>query len=87
MAGGNLEVFKFGVYLFIPIFTMFYYASPEWYNKHVLPARDRFWPPEDKTNKPPTNPTDLHAELARLRAERLARRAKHSPDSESSSDR
>lgn len=66
MAGGNLEVFKFGVYLFIPILTMFHFASPEWYNEHVVPVsaanylscppnlipqtRDRFWPPEDKTN-------------------------------------
>jgi protein PET100 len=39
MAGGNLEVFKFGVYLFVPILTMFHFASPEWYNKHVLPVR------------------------------------------------
>lgn len=66
MAGGNLEVFKFGVYLFVPILTMLHFASPEWYNEHVLPVRtiihlscppnlvfqtrDRFWPPEDKTN-------------------------------------
>ncbi|KAG9099967.1 hypothetical protein FS749_016606 [Ceratobasidium sp. UAMH 11750] len=85
MAGGNLEVFKFGVYLFVPIFTMFHFASPEWYNEHVVPARDRFWPPEEKTNKPPTNPKDLHAELARLRAERLARRAEH-PSNPHSSD-
>ena len=119
MAGGNLEVFKFGVYLFVPILTMLHFASPEWYNEHVVPVRiviylscppnliiqtrDRFWPPEDKTNvcivtlivaailnkisqKPPTNPTDLHAELTRLRAERLARRAKQSSGAEPPSD-
>ena len=38
MAGPRLEVFKFGLYLFVPITCMMHYAKPEWYTKHVLPV-------------------------------------------------
>jgi hypothetical protein len=35
---GALEVFKFGVYLFVPFTVMVAYGSPEWYKKNVLPV-------------------------------------------------
>lgn len=35
---GALEVFKFGVYLFVPFIVMVAYGSPEWYKKNVLPV-------------------------------------------------
>lgn len=39
MAGPNVEIFKFGLYVFFPIAIMFHYGNPEWYEKHVLPVR------------------------------------------------
>ena len=39
MAGPNLEVFKFSVYVFFPVVMLLYYGNPEWYAKNVLPVR------------------------------------------------
>ena len=47
MAGPNLEVFKFGLYLFFPLAVMIHYGDPDWYKKNVLPLRDEFWPKEE----------------------------------------
>ncbi|KZO91874.1 hypothetical protein CALVIDRAFT_541490 [Calocera viscosa TUFC12733] len=80
MAGPNLELFKFGVYIFFPIAMMFHYGNPEWYEKHVLPFKESFWPKEETTNKPPHDKVSLQAELAKLKAERLARRQSHLDD-------
>ena len=41
MAGANLEIFRFGLYVFFPIAIMFHYGKPEWYDKHVLPVQQR----------------------------------------------
>jgi len=71
----NLEVARFGFYVFFPIAMMFHYGNPEWFDEHVIPARDRFFPPIESTNKPPTDPHDIKNEIARMKAERLARRA------------
>jgi Pet100 len=38
MAGPNLEVFKFGLYLFFPIGMMVQFSNPEWYYRNVLPV-------------------------------------------------
>lgn len=46
MAGPNLEVFKFGLYLFFPLAIMIHYGDPDWYRNNVLPIRDQFWPDE-----------------------------------------
>lgn len=37
--GGSLEVFKFGVYIFFPVFMMYHYGNPYWYIDNVLPVR------------------------------------------------
>ncbi|PWN21022.1 hypothetical protein BCV69DRAFT_259242 [Microstroma glucosiphilum] len=74
MAGPNLEVFKFGLYLFFPLAVMIHYGDPDWYKKNVLPLRDEFWPKESTLFKPPRNPEDLRATREGMRAERLARR-------------
>ncbi|KDQ20025.1 hypothetical protein BOTBODRAFT_101374 [Botryobasidium botryosum FD-172 SS1] len=50
MAGPNLEVFKFGIYVFFPVMMMLHYGNPDWYAEHVKPYRERFWPPEETTN-------------------------------------
>ena len=41
MAGPNLELFKFGMYLFFPLAVMVHYGDPEWYHRNVLPVSCR----------------------------------------------
>ena len=38
MAGPNLEVFKFGVYVFFPVLMLLKYGDSEWYQNHVIPV-------------------------------------------------
>lgn len=45
MAGPNLELFKFGMYLFFPLAVMVHYGDPEWYHRNVLPVSIPFTPP------------------------------------------
>ncbi|KAI4520549.1 hypothetical protein K525DRAFT_270697 [Schizophyllum commune Loenen D] len=74
MAGPNLEVFKFSMYLFIPIFALVHFGDPEWYHNHVLPYRAKLFPPEEKTNILfPKDQTGIREELERLKAERKAK--------------
>ncbi|EHS64323.1 uncharacterized protein PGTG_20934 [Puccinia graminis f. sp. tritici CRL 75-36-700-3] len=42
MAGPNLELAKFGMYVFFPILVMVHYGDPDWYHKYVLPDRSQF---------------------------------------------
>ncbi|PWN89892.1 hypothetical protein FA10DRAFT_266432 [Acaromyces ingoldii] len=74
MAGPNLELFKFSLYLFFPLAIMVHYGDPQWYHDHVLPIRDQFWPDERTLYKPPRNSADLKASLEEMRKERLAKR-------------
>jgi len=39
MAGPNLEVFKFAVYVFFPVLVFLHYGDPEWYQTNVIPVR------------------------------------------------
>ncbi|KIP05998.1 hypothetical protein PHLGIDRAFT_44848, partial [Phlebiopsis gigantea 11061_1 CR5-6] len=72
MGGPNLEVFKFATYVFLPLLVMAHFGNPEWYQKNVLPYKDKIFPPEENLNLPHDQVT-LREELARLKAERLAR--------------
>lgn len=38
MAGPNLEVFKFAVYVFFPVLVFLHYGDPEWYQTNVIPV-------------------------------------------------
>jgi len=38
MAGPNLEVFKFAVYVFFPVLVFLHYGDPEWYQANVIPV-------------------------------------------------
>ena len=40
MAGPNLEVFKFAVYVFFPVLVFLRYGDPEWYQTNVIPVRN-----------------------------------------------
>ncbi|PWN52758.1 hypothetical protein IE53DRAFT_292851, partial [Violaceomyces palustris] len=74
MAGPNLELFKFGLYLFFPLAVMVHYGDPEWYHRHVLPIRDQFWPKSETLYKPPKTSEDLKASLEEMRRNRLLKR-------------
>lgn len=37
MGGTNLEMFRFGVYVFVPIAFFYYFNLPSFYNKHIKP--------------------------------------------------
>lgn len=82
MAGPNLELFKFGIYLFFPIGMMYYYGNPEWWFDHVLPYKEKFFPQEKMAKPPlPQDHSAVRRELDRIKAERLARRqAVHSDE-------
>jgi protein PET100 len=43
MAGPNLEVFKFTLYLFIPIAALVHFGDPDWYRQNVLPVCDQIY--------------------------------------------
>lgn len=43
MGGPNLEVFKFSLYLFVPIAALVHFGDPEWYRKHVVPVCLSMW--------------------------------------------
>ncbi|KAF8892648.1 hypothetical protein BD779DRAFT_1670314 [Infundibulicybe gibba] len=76
MGGPNLEVFKFTLYLFVPIAALVHFGDPEWYRTHVVPYRDKLFPSEERTNQRiPTDQNGVREELARIRAERQARKA------------
>ncbi|KIM80883.1 hypothetical protein PILCRDRAFT_72823 [Piloderma croceum F 1598] len=75
MGGPNLEVFKFGLYLFVPVFTLLHFGDPDWYHNHVLPYQEKLFPPRGKTNQRiPTESSQLREELGRIRAEKLVKR-------------
>jgi protein PET100 len=75
MAGPNLEIFKFGLYLFVPIWAMLQFGDPDWYRAHVTPYREKLFPSDDRTNQMiPTDQAGVKEEIARFRAEKAARR-------------
>ncbi|KAG6909449.1 hypothetical protein DXG01_000434 [Tephrocybe rancida] len=76
MGGANLEVFKFSLYLFVPIAALVHFGDPDWYREHVVPYRDKLFPSADRTlQRLPKDQTAVRDELNRIRAERLAKKA------------
>jgi len=83
MAGPNLEVFKFAVYVFFPVLVFLHYGDPEWYQTNVMPYKERIFPSEERTarsNNIPTNHASVRQELERIKAEKAARRAQREHD-------
>jgi len=81
MGGPNLEVFKFATYVFIPIIVMAHFGNPEWYQKNVLPYKEKIFPPEENlVRNLPHDQVTLKEELARIKAERLAAKAQRERD-------
>ncbi|KAK7693216.1 hypothetical protein QCA50_002782 [Cerrena zonata] len=85
LRGGNLEVFKFSVYVFFPVALMIHFGDPDWYNRHVTPYKDHIFPPDSKlVTKLPTDHAALKEELAKIKArklERIAERGNEKSDS------
>ena len=38
MGGPNLEIFKFSLYLFVPLAALIHFGNPEWYRTKVVPV-------------------------------------------------
>ncbi|GAA6051515.1 hypothetical protein JCM3770_000392 [Rhodotorula araucariae] len=75
MAPAQLELFKFTLYVFAPVACMLHYGDPDWYERWVGPFRAAYRKEDIKQIEPPRDTNELKAELARLREERLARKA------------
>ncbi|PSN70654.1 hypothetical protein BS50DRAFT_570181 [Corynespora cassiicola Philippines] len=73
MAGPNLEVFKFGMYILFPIGVMYYFGT-NLDNRFSVPD---FWPKEGQTHKIPFEREEIKKELERIKAKNLeAKRAR-----------
>jgi protein PET100, fungi type len=44
MGGPNLEIFKFSLYLFVPIAALIHFGDPDWYRNTVVPVSTRAFP-------------------------------------------
>ncbi|RMY24940.1 hypothetical protein D0866_11252 [Hortaea werneckii] len=72
LRGGNLEVFKFGMYIMFPIGVMYYFGT----NLDSRFSVPDFWPKEGQTHTIPFEKEDIQEELERLKQRRLQNRAK-----------
>ncbi|KAG1723543.1 uncharacterized protein EDB91DRAFT_1172584 [Suillus paluster] len=87
MGGPNLEVFKFGLYLFVPVMALLHFGDPAWYHHRVLPYKDHLFPASDRTHsKIPTDQTAVREELARIKAGKLARRMEREKELQTQSE-
>ncbi|EJD05668.1 uncharacterized protein FOMMEDRAFT_79116 [Fomitiporia mediterranea MF3/22] len=83
MAGPALEFFRFALYLAMPLAAMVHYGKPEWYTQNVLPYKERIFPPIESTHRDlPVDQAALKEELARIMAEKRARRLQREKDVE-----
>ncbi|CAA9963530.1 DUF2346 domain containing protein [Pyrenophora teres f. maculata] len=67
MAGPNLEVFKFGMYILFPISIMYYFGT-NLDGKFTVPD---FWPKAGQTHKIPYDREEIARELERLKVRNL----------------
>ncbi|KAJ5783857.1 uncharacterized protein N7518_009534 [Penicillium psychrosexuale] len=63
LQGGNLEVFKFGMYVLFPIGWMYYFGT----NLDDRFATKNFWPTAEQSHKIPLDKDEIDQELARMR--------------------
>ncbi|WVN89589.1 uncharacterized protein L203_104816 [Cryptococcus depauperatus CBS 7841] len=80
MGGPNLEIFKFGFYLFTPIYIMVKFGDPEWYNNNVRPLKEISWPPYEATHQPPKTHAAIKEELARMKTDRIAKKGRQTSE-------
>ncbi|KAL2855437.1 hypothetical protein BJY01DRAFT_243162 [Aspergillus pseudoustus] len=63
LQGGNLEIFKFGMYVIFPIGWMYYFGT----NLDERFSVPGFWPTTEQSHKIPLEKEDIDKELARMR--------------------
>ncbi|KAK1149853.1 hypothetical protein N8T08_003409 [Aspergillus melleus] len=63
LQGGNLEVFKFGMYIIFPIGWMYYFGT-NLDDRFSVPG---FWPTTEQSHKIPLERDEIDAELSRMR--------------------
>jgi len=55
--------------------ALLHFGDPAWYRNNVVPYREQLFPSEDRTVKNiPTDQIGVREELARIKAEKIARR-------------
>ncbi|PKX95903.1 uncharacterized protein P174DRAFT_440517 [Aspergillus novofumigatus IBT 16806] len=70
LQGGNLEVFKFGMYVIFPIGWMYYFGT----NLDERFSVPGFWPTAEQSHKIPLEKEEIDRELARMRTVDAVRR-------------
>ncbi|KAJ5936807.1 hypothetical protein N7466_003257 [Penicillium verhagenii] len=70
LQGGNLEVFKFGMYVLFPIGWMYYFGT----NLDDRFNVKNFWPTAEQSHKIPFDKEEIDKELARMRMVESVRR-------------
>ncbi|KAL4918066.1 hypothetical protein BDW62DRAFT_71236 [Aspergillus aurantiobrunneus] len=63
LQGGNLEVFKFGMYVIFPIGWMYYFGT----NLDERFSVPGFWPTPEQSHKIPLEKEEIDKELSRMR--------------------
>ncbi|EEQ91575.1 hypothetical protein RJZ56_006032 [Blastomyces dermatitidis] len=71
LQGGNLEVFKFGIYILFPIGWMYYFGT----NLEERFSVPGFWPTKEQSHKIPLELGDIEKELARMDKQKALRAA------------
>ncbi|PGH09939.1 hypothetical protein AJ79_05555 [Helicocarpus griseus UAMH5409] len=72
LQGGNLEVFKFGVYILFPIGWMYYFGT----NLEERFSVPGFWPSKEQSHKIPMDLGEIEKELARMNRQKALLRGK-----------
>ncbi|KAI9375878.1 hypothetical protein BJX61DRAFT_539466 [Aspergillus egyptiacus] len=78
LQGGNLEVFKFGMYVIFPIGWMYYFGT----NLDERFSVPGFWPSTEQSHKIPLEKEEIDKELARMRTIDAIRREKRQREAE-----
>ncbi|ORZ13634.1 hypothetical protein BCR42DRAFT_418757 [Absidia repens] len=68
MAGPQLEIVKFGVYVFFPVGVMLYFGGPQFYDNYVKGIK--FWPDYNTTYQPPTTSKEVREALEKMKSDR-----------------
>ncbi|KAE8372824.1 hypothetical protein BDV26DRAFT_285616 [Aspergillus bertholletiae] len=78
LRGGNLEVFKFGMYVLFPIGWMYYFGT-NLDDRFSVPG---FWPSTEQSHKIPLEKEEIDKELARMRMVDVIRREKRQQEAQ-----
>ncbi|KAL5366473.1 hypothetical protein BJX96DRAFT_180762 [Aspergillus floccosus] len=82
LQGGNLEVFKFGMYIIFPIGWMYYFGT-NLDDRFSVPG---FWPTTEQSHKIPLEKEEIDKELSRMRMIDAARRERREARAQAEAD-